>query len=119
MSCMAFQRTTDHDEIRAWIEEHRGTPVVIAGEDGEVLDFAFGDLTGFDTLTWEEFFDRFDAEGLAFRYSSGEVIPGEEQLSYNFVPEDAPSDTHEDPTELVEENELAEENLDPENADEF
>jgi hypothetical protein len=114
-----FQRTTDHESIRAWVEEHRGTPVVIAGEEGEVLDFAFGDLTGFDTITWEDFFDRFDAEGLAFRYSSGEVIPGEEQLSYSFIPEDAPSDTLEDTTELVDDNELAEENLNPDNADDF
>lgn len=114
-----FQRTTDHEAIRAWVEEHRGTPVTVPGTEGaQVLDFAFGDLTGFDTLTWEEFFDRFDAEGWTFRYSD-EVIPGEEQLSYSFIPEDAPSDSLENETELVDDNELAEENVDPETGDDF
>ena len=54
--------TTDHDEIRRWAQERGGRPARVKGtergDDGDALE----------PISWEEFFDEFDREGLAFLY---------------------------------------------------
>ena len=61
--------TADHAEIRRWVEEHGGRPGLVAGKDGrERLAVAFAADDGRD-VSWEEFFERFDRESLAFAYN--------------------------------------------------
>jgi hypothetical protein len=60
--------TADHAEIRRWVEEHGGYPGLVEVADGrERLAVAFG-ADHERRLTWEEFFERFDRESLAFAY---------------------------------------------------
>ena len=61
--------TADHGEIRRWVEAHGGCPARLALSSGRYrLTVAFGDGDS-ETLSWEEFFERFDREALAFVYS--------------------------------------------------
>lgn len=75
--------TTDHDEIRSWVEEHDGKPASVgdtsSGGDPGVLRIDFPGGAGSDELeqiSWDEWFQKFDDSGLAFLYqqqkSSGE-----------------------------------------------
>ncbi len=67
--------TTDHDEIRSWVEAHDGKPASVrstesGGEPGVLrIDFPGGagedDL---DHIGWDEWFKKFDDENLAFLY---------------------------------------------------
>ncbi len=63
--------TTDHDEIRRWVEERQGRPTVVdgtEGKDGEGIlriDFREPD-DKLDEIPWEEFFKTFDDRKLAF-----------------------------------------------------
>jgi hypothetical protein len=60
--------TADHAEIRRWVEEHGGYPGLVEAADGrERLAVAF-DAEDERRLSWEEFFERFDRESLAFAY---------------------------------------------------
>ena len=61
--------TTNHDEIRRWVEERGGYPARVKGT--EVLRIDYPGFSGEDTLekiSWEEFFAAFDENGLAFLY---------------------------------------------------
>ena len=67
--------TTDHDEIRSWVEEHDGSPASVRGtEDGDsagVLRIDFPGGAGEDQLehiSWEQWFEKFEQENLAFLY---------------------------------------------------
>ena len=70
--------TTDHDEIRSWVEENGGTPASVRGTEGGadqagVLRIDFPGGAGEDELehvSWETWFEKFDAEGLAFLYQA-------------------------------------------------
>jgi hypothetical protein len=75
--------TTDHDEIRRWVEEHGGKPATVTGtgSDGEAgvlrIDFPGGASEDeLEPISWEEWFEKFDRNNLAFVYqvqkSSGE-----------------------------------------------
>lgn len=107
-----FKRTLDHDTIRQWIEEHSGTPINTADTNSdEIIDIGFGPTIGdSQKITWDEFFERFDTNKLAFRYTD-DVVRGQEKQSYSFISSDSPSDSHDDETEFPESNELAEENI--------
>lgn len=65
-------KTTDHDEIRKWIEERNGRPSIVGatgkhGQEGGVLRVDFGDRDEeLDEIEWEEFFKIFDDNELAF-----------------------------------------------------
>jgi hypothetical protein len=65
--------TTDHDDIRRWVEEHDGRPATVRGTgDGDeagVLRIDFPGGAGQDRLQpieWDEWFAKFDEEDLAF-----------------------------------------------------
>jgi hypothetical protein len=66
--------TTDHDEIRRWVEEHGGTPATVKGTgNGEAgvlrIDFPGGaDEDQLEHISWDEWFQKFDREKLAFVY---------------------------------------------------
>jgi len=67
------KQTTDHDQIRHWAEARDGRPATVKGtaergDDAGVLRIAFSDDEDLETIEWNEFFDKFDQEGLAFLY---------------------------------------------------
>ncbi len=69
--------TTDHEEIRKWVEDHRGKPASVKGTEGGdaagVLRIDFPGGAGEDQLEhidWDEWFAKFDENGLAFLYQS-------------------------------------------------
>jgi len=75
--------TTDHDEIRNWVEEHDGAPATVRGtaegDEPGVLRIDFPGGAGSDELEridWDEWFAKFEENDLAFLYqdhkSSGE-----------------------------------------------
>jgi hypothetical protein len=68
-------KTTDHDTIRHWIEERGGKPATVGdtadnGEPGILrVDFpSDGQDQGLWHIGWDEFFEKFDKEHLAFLY---------------------------------------------------
>lgn len=71
------KQTTDHDEIKRWVESHGGEPAVVtdtkAKKEGSagVLTIDFPGYRGEDSLSklsWDEFFQTFDKQKLAFLY---------------------------------------------------
>jgi hypothetical protein len=67
--------TTDHEEIRRWVEEREGHPARVKGtERGDspgLLRIDYPGFSGEDTLepiSWDEFFKAFDENNLAFLY---------------------------------------------------
>lgn len=67
--------TDDHDFIRQWAEERGGKPssVIGTGGDGDVgiirIDFpGFGGEGKLEPISWEEFFEKFDAHDLVLLY---------------------------------------------------
>ncbi|WP_437592131.1 hypothetical protein [Sorangium sp. So ce1000] len=75
MSAKSSKTTIDHDEIRQWAESRGGRPATVksteeGGEPG-ILRIDFPGYSGEDTLeeiSWEDFFDKFEASSLAFVY---------------------------------------------------
>lgn len=83
--------TTEHDEIRRWVEERGGEPATVkvtSGANGPgVLRIAFrasGEDAGLKTISWEDFFAKFDKENLAFVYQK-ETEGGEPSRSVKIV----------------------------------
>jgi hypothetical protein len=61
-------QTTDHNEVRRWIEERQGTPsrVKDSGEGG-ILRIDFGEPEeALEPIEWDEFFQIFEKSDLAF-----------------------------------------------------
>ncbi|MDH4441782.1 MAG: hypothetical protein QE284_15510 [Rhizobium sp.] len=61
-------QTTDHEEIRRWIDEREGTPsrVKDSGEGG-ILRIDFGDKEeNLEPMDWDAFFSVFEKSDLAF-----------------------------------------------------
>lgn len=84
MSKATSNTTTNHNEIRRWVEERGGHPAKVKGtEKGEssgVLRIDYPGFSGEDRLeeiSWEEFFEGFEDNELAFLYqektSDGEL----------------------------------------------
>jgi hypothetical protein len=82
--------TTDHDEIRRWVEEHGGKPVSVRGTgngDAGVLRIDFPGGAGQDELeplSWDEWFEKFDENDLAFLYQE-EKASGEDSTFFKLV----------------------------------
>jgi hypothetical protein len=81
--------TTDHDEIRKWVEERGGKPATVKGTGDEVgvLRIDFPGYSGDDRLeeiTWEQFFEKFEESNLAFLYQD-ETSSGKESRFSRFV----------------------------------
>jgi len=67
--------TTDHDEIRAWVDEHHGQPARVrgtgSGDSSGVLRIDFPGGAGQDDLEhigWDDWFETFEGSGLALLY---------------------------------------------------
>ncbi|MGI6852725.1 hypothetical protein [Mesorhizobium sp. 1B3] len=60
--------TTDHDEIRKWTEARQGRPAKVrTSGSGGILRIDFGEPEEeLDAIEWEEFFDIFEKNNLAF-----------------------------------------------------
>ena len=91
MASSESKTTTDHDEIRKWVEDHDGTPASVRGtENGGsagVLRIDFPGGAGDDRLepiSWDEWFEKFDEEGLAFLYQERKVS-GEDSTFFKLV----------------------------------
>lgn len=83
--------TTDHDEIRRWVEEHGGTPAIVRDTrdhgEGGVLRIDFPGGAGEDELepvSWEEWFEIFEDNELAFVYQE-EKTSGEDSTFFKLV----------------------------------
>lgn len=79
------QKTTDHDEIRKWIESRKGRPAQVKetkhGGSGVLrVDFREPDST-LQEISWDKFFEIFDASNLAFLYQ--DTTAGGEQSRFN------------------------------------
>ncbi|PLK69884.1 hypothetical protein C0V73_15725 [Rhizobium sp. TH135] len=61
-------QTTDHDEIRRWIKDRKGTPSRVRDSgDGGILRIDFGDPEeALEPIDWEAFFQIFEKSDLAF-----------------------------------------------------
>ncbi|MFC7080176.1 lamin tail domain-containing protein [Halorussus caseinilyticus] len=85
--------TTDREEIRAWAESRDADPahVVATGEGDDLgilrLDFPEADAN-LEHVSWDDFFGKFDAADLAFRYQD-EKQNGERSYFHRFVSRDA------------------------------
>jgi hypothetical protein len=114
---MTFKTTTNHEEIRNWIEEHNGIPAISEHAPGEIrLAIRFGDITPpYERISWEEFFDRFESSNIAFRYE----VDGEEvgDFAYSFIPcderEGGPTSEEDDNGVSMLEDDIPEENVNP------
>jgi hypothetical protein len=84
MSQATSHTTTNHNEIRRWVEERGGHPARVKGtEKGKTAGVLRIDYPGFsgedrlEEITWEEFFNGFEENELAFIYqdktSDGEI----------------------------------------------
>jgi hypothetical protein len=67
--------TTDHDEIKKWVESRGGKPATVKntgdGEEAGVLRIDFPGYSGKDSLepiSWDEFFEKFEESKLSFLY---------------------------------------------------
>jgi len=62
--------TTDHDTIRKWAESRDGHPAIIRTDgQGGVLRIDFGEPEeNMEQVSWDEFFEVFDDNNLAFLY---------------------------------------------------
>ena len=86
--------TTDHNEIRQWVEERNGRPARVKGTESKssagLLRIDYPGFSGEDTLeeiSWEEFFDAFETNGLAFLYQE-ETRDGSESRFSKLVDRD-------------------------------
>lgn len=83
--------TTDHDEIRKWVEARDGKPVSVRGTGDEdepgVLRIDFPGGAGNDRLeeiSWEAWFEKFDENELAFLYQDKKA-DGEQSTFFKLV----------------------------------
>jgi hypothetical protein len=83
--------TTDHDEIRRWVEQHDGKPASVKGTDSGdsagVLRIDFPGGAGQDQLehiSWDDWFAKFEDNGLGFLYQE-QKASGEDSTFFKLV----------------------------------
>ena len=87
------RKTTDHEEIRRWVEAHGGKPAAVKGtRDGDtgVLRIDFPGGAGeeqLEPISWDEWFEKFDRENLAFLYQE-QKAGGEDSTFFKLVRRD-------------------------------
>ena len=93
--------TIDHNEIRGWVEERGGQPARVKGTETKrgagVLRIDYPGFSGEDTLetiTWEEFFQAFDDNHLAFLYQEETKDGSESRFSKLIERETAKGKSH-------------------------
>jgi hypothetical protein len=67
--------TTDHKQIKQWVEGHGGHPARVKGTDEKgtagvlVIDYpGYSGKQTLETISWEEFFQGFEENKLTFLY---------------------------------------------------
>jgi len=66
--------TTDHNEIREWVEKQGGWPAAVRSTEKKNdpgllrIEFTEASSDSLERIEWEEFFEKFDEKGLAFLY---------------------------------------------------
>ena len=83
--------TTDHDTVREWVEARDAVPAhaTTTGDEGD-LDIVGIDFTELESdanledVSWDDFFEKFESAGLAFRYRDEEQH-GERSYFHRFV----------------------------------
>ena len=79
--------TTDHDEIQQWVEKRGGTPAIVKGTEkggSALLRIDYPGYSGEETLEpvdWDEFFEIFDENNLAFLYQEKTADGGTSRFS--------------------------------------
>jgi hypothetical protein len=78
--------TTNHDEIRRWAEGRGGRPASVRdtgnGDDPGILRIDFGDQDErLEEISWDEFFEAFDENNLAFLYQDETEGGGESRFN--------------------------------------
>ena len=80
--------TTDHEEIRKWVEERGGHPAQVKGTERSksagLLRIDYPGYSGEDRLeeiSWEEFFEAFEKNNLAFLYQEKTKDGGQSRFS--------------------------------------
>ena len=80
--------TTDHEEIRRWIEARGGRPSVVKateGKDGEgLLRVEFRHPDKLEDIDWGTFFETFEDRKLAFLHQD-KTADGQESRFFKFV----------------------------------
>ena len=76
--------TTDHEEIRRWVDERGGRPARVketgSGDDPGVLRIDYpgrGDDDSLEEISWDDWFEAFEENDLAFLYQE-ETKEGEQ-----------------------------------------
>lgn len=84
MVSQTSKTTTNHDEIRRWVEERGGVPATVAhterDEEAGVLRIKFpgyGEDEQLEEVSWDDWFEKFEESDVAFLYqdqtSDGEI----------------------------------------------
>jgi hypothetical protein len=81
--------TTDHNEIKKWVEERGGKPATVkgTGKEAGILRIDFPGYSGrhsLEEITWDEFFKKFDESNLQFLYQE-ETSSGKESRFNKFI----------------------------------
>jgi hypothetical protein len=83
--------TTDHDEIRRWVEERGGRPATVKSThqngDPGLLRIDFPDNPpdqNLEPISWDEWFKKFDEKKLAFLYQD-ELKSGQESRFFKLI----------------------------------
>ncbi len=105
---MALSKTTqDHDEIQQWAETRGAKPAEVASTESEgqtgILRLEFPNATNANDsalkeISWDEFFEKFDASGLALVYQDADRRRRAEQLQQAVYPENVKSQSEEGPS---------------------
>jgi hypothetical protein len=80
--------TTSHEEIRRWVETRGGRPARVketgSGSDPGILRIDYpgrGDDESLEEISWDEWFDWFEKDELAFLYQEETSGGGESRFS--------------------------------------
>jgi hypothetical protein len=78
--------TTDHKKIKQWAEERGARPAHVKGTGGKddpgILRFDFGEPeAALEEISWDEFFEKFEENKLAFLYQEETASGGESRFS--------------------------------------
>ena len=83
------QFTTDHEEIRRWVEKRDGNPARVEGTNLLRIDYpGYSGEGSLERIEWDEFFKIFDKNNLAFLYQEETKDGGESRFS-KFVDRDS------------------------------
>ena len=76
------KNTTDHEEIKRWIQERGGQPARVEGTNLLRVDFpGFSGEQSLEPMDWNEFFRVFDENNLVFLYQEQTKDGGESRFS--------------------------------------